>query len=257
MTRDMRIIMAAALAAISPAIALAQADDDAREIVVVLAHPDDELVVAPALAGEVRTGANVRLVFVTSGDAGPGVSDFAPGAQLAAAREEEARCAARALGIEQVTFLRFGDGTLSQRPRSADSPMRALLPVLESEILGTEPEIVVTWGPDGGYGHGDHRMVSVLVTQILQEKAPEDRPLLYYPALINTPLPPVLESQGWATTARDLASFRYYYSDTDLEAANAATQCHKTQFDEATRAALVPGFHAAVWQGSVAFREAF
>jgi LmbE family N-acetylglucosaminyl deacetylase len=225
--------------------------------VAVLAHPDDELVFAPALAGEARSGSIVHLIFVTSGDAGPGVSGLERGEALAEARRKEARCAAEALGATSVDFLEFGDGTLTSRPHAPDSPARKLLPALTEAIQNSNPEIVITWGPDGGYGHGDHRMVSALVTQILQQDAVDARPELYYPALVHTPLPDILQAQGWATVAPDLASFRYAYSEEDLAAVNAATQCHKTQFDDATRAALAPGFHQSVWRGEVSFREAF
>ncbi len=35
-----------------------------------------------------------------------------------------------------------------------------------------KPDIVVTWGPDGGYGHPDHRMVSNIATQLSRAGAP-------------------------------------------------------------------------------------
>ncbi|MBV7265305.1 PIG-L family deacetylase [Erythrobacter ani] len=237
--------------------AMAQPDGEPRSVLIVLAHPDDELVFAPAIAAETRAGSQVRLLYATSGDAGPGVSDFSKGNALAQAREAEATCAADALGAETVDFLRLGDGTLTSRPRADGSPAKKLLGILKNEIVDRAPDIVVTWGPDGGYGHGDHRMVSALVTQSIQQRTEGSRPDLLFPAMIHTPLPDVLQAQGWTTTAPDLALVRKPYSDADLAAAAAATQCHKTQFDDATRSALVPGFHAAVWKGEVAFRSAF
>ncbi|WP_284124162.1 PIG-L family deacetylase [Parerythrobacter aestuarii] len=240
-----------------PALTTAHPGEYHRVIVAVLAHPDDELVFAPALAAEARSGSVVHLVYVTSGDAGPGVSDFEKGEALAEARRAEARCAAEALGAQAVDFLDYGDGTLADRPQDPNSPAKKLIPVLTNAMLIANPEIVITWGPDGGYGHGDHRMVSALVAQILQQDDEDVRAKLLHPALINTPLPEQLAVQGWATTAPDLASVRVAYSEADLAAADAAAQCHKTQFDEATRAALVPGFHQGVWKGEVAFREAF
>ena len=80
--------------------ALAQPSGDARPVMVILAHPDDELPMAPALSALARAEADVRLVYATSGDAGPGVSQLEPGAALAAARS---------------TLLRQGAG-----PRCAD-----------------------------------------------------------------------------------------------------------------------------------------
>lgn len=229
----------------------------AQSILVVLAHPDDELVIAPALAASVRQGARVRVLYATSGDAGPGVSAFGPGEALGAARRAEARCAGDALGAE-IRFLDgIGDGTLTDRPRAQGSPAKRFVDRFAYAFLEFAPDTVITWGPDGGYGHGDHRMVSALVTEALQTLGPDERPSLLYPILVNAPLPPQLEAQGWFTSSPDLASIRISYGSADLAAADTAAQCHATQFDEATRAILAPGFHAAVWKGEVSFREAF
>jgi LmbE family N-acetylglucosaminyl deacetylase len=235
----------------------AAAASDGETVLVVLAHPDDELVIAPALAVSARRGAKVRILYATSGDAGPGVSDFEPGAALGKARREEAKCAGDALGTE-VSFLEgIGDGTLTEKPRADGSPAKRFMDQFRDAFLEIKPDMVITWGPEGGYGHGDHRMVSALVTEALQTLKAPDRPGLLYPILVNAPLPAQLERQGWTTTAPDLASVSVAYDKADLAAADAAAQCHATQFDEATRALLAPGFDAAVWKGEVSFREAF
>ncbi|KPP94795.1 PIG-L family deacetylase [Erythrobacter sp. HL-111] len=230
---------------------------EARSILVVLAHPDDELVVAPALAAAVREGVRVRILYATSGDAGPGVSEFEPGEALGRVRRQEARCAGDALGAE-IRFLGgIADGTLTERPRAEGSPARRFMDLFTSAFLETVPDTVITWGPEGGYGHGDHRMVSALVTEALQTLPAGDRPALLYPIIVNAPLPAPLIEQGWSPAASDLASVRVAYDEADLAAADAAARCHATQFDEATRAMIAPGFHAAVWKGEVSFRNAF
>ena len=226
-----------------------------RSIVVVLAHPDDELVFAPALHGLAKAGHSVTLVFATNGDQGPGVSGLEPGDAVAKARIAEAQCSLKALGAKQMYRLALGDGTLGTLARQKGSSAKQLLDEIGEYIEGATT--VITWGPEGGYGHSDHRMVSAVVTQHVQSLAPEDRPTLLYPALVNAPLPDFLIDQGWTTTAPDLATVDYEYNAADLAAANAATQCHTTQFDEATRNALVPGFDALVWKGKVSFRPAF
>ena len=232
-----------------------KADESPRTIVVVVAHPDDELFFAPALHGLAEAGHTVNLVFATNGDQGPGVSDMQPGAALASARIAEAHCSAKALGADTLYRLGLGDGTLANQARKEGSAANRLRAELGEYIEGAAT--VITWGPEGGYGHSDHRMVSSVVTQLVQAMPAGERPTLLYPALIHAPLPDVLAQQGWTLTAPDLADVNYTYNDADLAAATAATQCHKTQFDDATRAALVPGFDAAVWKGVVSFRRAF
>lgn len=233
-------------------------EESHRQIMVVLAHPDDELVMAPALAGLVRAGHELTLVYATDGDQGPGVSGKEPGRELGQTRRAEAECAADALGGKAIFLDGIRDGTLTQQPREDGSPAKRFMDDFAYTYLANEPDVVMTWGPDGGYGHGDHQMVSALVTTAVQSlRDAPTRPQLLYPALIHSPLPEPLEQQGWSTTAPDLAKVNYRYNDADLAAANAAAQCHKTQFDDATRAMIVPGFDQGVWKGAVSFRSAF
>ena len=73
MQRTIAALSLAAAMAVSAA-ALAHPGNDPRTVLVVVAHPDDELFMAPAIAGEARSGSRVIIVYATSGDAGPGVS---------------------------------------------------------------------------------------------------------------------------------------------------------------------------------------
>jgi LmbE family N-acetylglucosaminyl deacetylase len=246
-------IFAAALAAPLGA----QDGPPARTILVVLAHPDDELVLAPALAAMRRDGAQISLAFATSGDAGPGESGLPPGAALAEAREAEAQCSAAALGLGEAEFWRLGDGTLGSTARGADSPAVQALDRIAAALASHRPGMVVTWGADGGYGHVDHRMVSALVTQAVQALPQGERPFLLYPAIRTGTLPAIPQLQGWATTAPELVQYSFAYEAADLASATAAVQCHVTQFDDATRAGMMALFDATIWQGKVHFRRAF
>ncbi|WP_181443562.1 PIG-L deacetylase family protein [Porphyrobacter sp. YT40] len=247
----------AALAALMVAPAGAQEPRAPRPVMVVVAHPDDELTMAPALAALARQGRMVTILFATTGDQGPGVTTRERGAELGAVRRADAECSARALGA-QVRFLEgLGDGTLAQSPQSPDAPARRFLAQFAQAYVDIEPELVLTWGPDGGYGHADHRMVSALVTETLQSLAPAYRPRLLYVGIPAGRLPPVPEMAGWAETDPKLLNETLRYTPEDLEAAKAAVQCHVTQFDETMRGAMMPLFDATMWQGKVHFRPAF
>lgn len=244
----------AALAAI-PA-AHAQSAAAAPRILAVFAHPDDEVFVAPMLAAMAREGAAVSVVYATSGDVGPGVSNFSVGADLAAAREAEARCSADALGVHQTVFLRLGDGTLGVGASKPGSAARRLAAGLDAILQEGDYDRVITWGPDGGYGHSDHRMVSAITTQLVQSME-EDRPELLYPGIRKGTLPPVPEMQDWAETDPELLTLAYGYNAGDLAAAARATACHETQFDAPTRAGMMALFDQTIWQGSVHLRAGF
>ena len=248
--------LAASLALGTPG--MAQEGDGANTILAILAHPDDEVFIAPALADAAADGVDVTIIYATSGDAGPGVSDFGKGPELAAAREQEARCASAALSVKEPVFLGYGDGTLweqAQVKEGAESPLESQLRAL---IAQYRPVTIITWGPDGGYGHADHRMISALVTEIVQQidHGPA-APLLLFPVIPNGTVPPVPELQRWATTDPKLINARAPYKDAELARAAKAVQCHVTQFDAATRAQLVPLFDQTIWQGAAHFREAF
>lgn len=246
-----------ALAALAP-IGAVGAQEQAQEpfaVTVVLAHPDDELFMAPALAALARQGARVQIAFATQGDVGPGVSGLAPGKALGEVRLKEAFCAAEALGAASVASLDRGDGTLGVNAHHEGSSAGKLLVDLTA-WLG-ETDMILTWGPDGGYGHADHRMVSAIVTQIALARPAETRPKLLYVGIPSGSLPPVPEMAAWAVTDPALLTETIAYTPADLEAAKAAAMCHATQFDEATRTGMMGLFDATMWRGTVHFRPAF
>jgi LmbE family N-acetylglucosaminyl deacetylase len=176
-------------------------DPNIPSVLAILSHPDDEIIIAPVLARIARERGEVTLVFATSGDAGPGTSGLAKGDELGELRESEARCSAFALGLEEPIFWQLGDGTLANEARNTQEGMRDMGERIANLIAVQQPTVVMTWGPDGGYGHADHRMTSSAVTQIVQAMGPR-RPDLLYAAF------PATQSEenelpgfdGWART---------------------------------------------------------
>lgn len=251
----MRIAFAAA-ALIALAVPAQAQEEGHQRILAVFAHPDDEVVVAPLLARLAREGAIVSVVYATSGDRGTGPGGLEPGAALAALREGEARCAAHELGIAEPTFLRLGDATLGVRAHDGDSPAERFIAGLRGVMEGQQPELVLTWGPDGGYGHADHRMVSALTTEVVQAMG-DGRPQLLYPGIRAGTLPDRPEMASWAVTAPELLPIAEPYEPGDREAGHRAVGCHVSQFDAETLAGLVPLFDATIWQGAVHLRPAF
>ena len=136
-----------------------------RRLLAVLAHPDDEsLGVGGTLARYAADGVEVGLVTATRGDAGrfrghPRGDDRHPGQmELARIREAELRAAAAALGIREVSVLGFPDGRLAE----VDSG--EAIAALVAQLRRFRPDVVVTFGPDGAYGHPDHIAISQFTT---------------------------------------------------------------------------------------------
>jgi LmbE family N-acetylglucosaminyl deacetylase len=127
-----------------------------RTLVAVWAHADDETPVGPILARYAREGVQVYIIVATDGAQGAANTSVPRGPEIAKLRVEEARCSARALGIQPPILLGFPDGALGHY--NADPTMLfRLTQRLHEELQRLRPDVLITWGPDGGYGHPDHR----------------------------------------------------------------------------------------------------
>jgi len=127
----------------------------------VLAHPDDEsLGTGGALAKYAAEGIATYLVTATRGERGRfGDSKEPPGPEIVArAREAELRAAARELGLREVQFLDYPDGALD-KVDTTEAVER-----IAGHIRRVKPHVVITFGPDGAYGHPDHIAISQLTT---------------------------------------------------------------------------------------------
>ncbi|MGY1668639.1 PIG-L family deacetylase [Geodermatophilus sp. SYSU D00696] len=132
----------------------------------VFAHPDDETVCAGGtFAKYASAGADVRVVSLTRGGAGQiRDADVATRATLRAVRERELAAAGEELGLAGTRCLDHPDGGLGAVDRRT-------LTDLASDLLGEfDPEVVVTFGPDGFSGHPDHVAVGAAVTAACQER---------------------------------------------------------------------------------------
>ncbi|MEO0419909.1 MAG: PIG-L family deacetylase [Pseudomonadota bacterium] len=225
-------------------------------VLAILAHPDDEITIAPVLARIVREGGKVTLIYATSGDAGPGSSGLERAEAIGVMREKEGRCAAFALGLEEPTFWNLGDGALATMARAPDSAAQQALAFTKLAISESRPNAILTWGPDGGYGHADHRTISAIVTQAVAGLGPDRPELLYatFPQIADGVLPGF---ESWATTADDLITDTIRYKPEDLNATETAVRCYESQFPLPARQGLVRLLHERVWGGRVHFRSAF
>ncbi len=136
-----------------------------RRLMAVLAHPDDEsLGAGGTLAKCAAEGVDVSLVTATRGDAGryrghrPGDVHHPGPAALAAIREAELGAAASALGVGDVSLLTYGDQRLDQA-----EPHKVIADIV-GHLRRVRPQVVVTFGPDGAYGHPDHIAISQFTT---------------------------------------------------------------------------------------------
>jgi LmbE family N-acetylglucosaminyl deacetylase len=141
--------------------------NEPRSLLAVFARPDDEAFgTGGTLSHYARQGVRVGLVCATRGELGE-ISDpsLATPETLPQVRENELRCAAETLGISDLIFLGYRDsGMEGTAPnKHPDSYMNAdadeVVGKLVCIIRELRPQVVLTFEPNGGYGHPDHKAI--------------------------------------------------------------------------------------------------
>jgi LmbE family N-acetylglucosaminyl deacetylase len=126
-------------------------------LMAVFAHPDDEsLGLGGTLARYAAEGIATYLVTATPGDRGRYYdNDIRPSdEEVGRVRAGELRAAASVLGVRDVTLLDYRDGRLDR------AEPRQVIGRIAAAIRRHRPQVVVTFGADGAYGHPDHVAIS-------------------------------------------------------------------------------------------------
>ncbi len=204
-----------------------------KTILVVIAHPDDETGFGAALAKYARLGHNVRLVVAVGAGFDTRFVDAGPDS-VASAKRRDAACAAERLGILPPIF--FGLSSLDRKHGAKDGVRDAVeagtffREKLKETILQNRPDLIITFGPDGEYGHPEHIIVGSLVTELLLREGWVATYPLYYFGWTKS-----LEEHGdgWVRYADD-AYFNVHveYTDEDEEKAMAAIRCYTSGFSQ-------------------------
>ena len=174
-------------------------------LLAVHAHPDDETLATGALlAAWAAAGLPVTVVTATRGERGevipPALHHLeGDGAALAAHRTRELAAALAALGVGDRVFLdtvpegpvaasyqdsgmvwlgtaRAGTGEHVPAGAFVGVPLDEAARRLAAVLRARRPALVVTYDPEGGYGHPDHVRVHEVVTRALQMTAGAERP---------------------------------------------------------------------------------
>jgi len=225
----------------------AVAQTSGRTLVAVFAHPDDERIVGPVLARYAREGHSVYLVVATDGSKGVREHAGVPaGDSLARVRASETRCAAQALGIHPPILLGLEDGGLA-----SFASLERLRTEVRRVLRELQPDAVISFGPEGGTGHPDHRLVGDVVTEVVQSGGTGIPDALYYPSLPSERMKTAPPAQPNVTSIPE----RYLpiavpFEPRDFEAGRRAFACHRTQYTPAEMEAIMQylghGFDGAV-----------
>ena len=253
-----------------------------RSMLVVFAHPDDEaFATGGTLAKYASAGVRTTLVCATRGEVGE-ISDpvLATPNTLPSVREQELLCSAETLGIEEVVFLGYRDSGMIGTPDNEHPD--AFILANEEEVIAklvgimrhVKPQIVLTFEPNGGYGHPDHIAIHNHTVSAFHKAAQEDYGVDLGEAwgadrLIYTAIPKSFfvdmrsRLQALGEDTSDLDRFDetgIVWPDDQVDVVDSkwsALQCHQTQFgsdnlfrrlpDEDAKALMSREYFAIAW----------
>jgi N-acetyl-1-D-myo-inositol-2-amino-2-deoxy-alpha-D-glucopyranoside deacetylase len=210
------------------------------------AHPDDECLSNGAtIAHYAARGAQVRVVTCTLGEEGEVIGDRWAGLavdradQLGGYRIGELTAALQALGVGAPVYLggagRWRDSGMRGTPkrhrqRFIDADEREAVGALVAIIRELRPHVVVTYDPNGGYGHPDHVHTHTVTTAAVATAGTDDYPGEPWtvPKFYWTVLAVSAFEAGWRALSRDDLlpewvipageQFDFGYADSDIDA---------------------------------------
>ena len=127
------------------------------DILVVIAHPDDEVFVSGTICLCTERGFKISIACATDGEAGS--RDGQPDVPLAEIRRQELALSAAVLGAAEVCLLGQADSAHPDTEGEGAWDQPGLIGSLGNLIRQNNPQLILTHGPQGGYGHSAHRLV--------------------------------------------------------------------------------------------------
>ncbi|WP_421792045.1 PIG-L deacetylase family protein [Hyphobacterium sp.] len=140
---------------------------NAQRIVLVFAHPDDEITSTELIRRAVEEGAFVATLTATRGEAGTQFPEIVDQSYLGLIREGELRQHGFSLGIDEQVVFDLPDGGVPDAISDADLADQVL-----AELVRLEPEAVVTFHPPSGVSlHPDHMAIGRATLLAVQDYA--------------------------------------------------------------------------------------
>ena len=191
-------------------------DSEVRDVLCVVAHPDDmEYGASAAVARWTARGARVTYLLLTAGEAG--IRDRDPGVVGPLRRAEQAE-ACRAVGVTDLRFLDLPDGmlehTLDVRKRIA----RVIREVKPDTLVTSTWEAIAPWGPN----QADHRVAGLATLDAARDA---DNPWVFPELVAEEGLEPWGASRLIVTGVHPERAVEL--TEEDLEAAVTSLECHR------------------------------
>lgn len=190
------------------------------------AHPDDEtMLIGGTLAYLALQGAEVHYLCATRGEGGEvGQPPLCTQQELGKMREKELACAVQALGGKELSFLDYQDPVIGPEDElyAFTENEDELIRRLQGTIINLDPEVIITHGTDGEYGHPGHVLANRALLQAVRDLEGYN-PVVYTVAAFyeGHPRPRLANESDRADLVLDISPVRY-------RKVQAAT-CHRTQ----------------------------
>lgn len=168
-------------------------DSEIKRVLVVSAHPDDsDFGASGTIASWIKQGIQVSYCICTNGDQG-GEESGIPVEEMPAVRQKEQRAAGAAIGVTDITFLNYRDGSLE--------PTLGLRKDIVRAIRIAQPDRMVIQSPERnweriGASHPDHLAAGEAAIQAVY---PDARNPFAFPDLLDAGIEPWRVKEVWVT----------------------------------------------------------
>jgi len=212
-------------------------------ILAISAHPDDEsLFGGGTLAMFAEQGHDVYILETTRGEGGEvGEPPLTTQENLGAYREQEVRKAVNSLGVQDIFFLPFIDPDMEINgiARPIDVPLEEFSEAIREYINKLRPELVITHGSNGEYGHPQHIHTHQATRLALENGAPDTALISWCAWHEPTKYERILNKDDQADIVQDVTPW--------LDAKIEAALCHQTQHAMFLRNSAAPSVRDMVW----------
>lgn len=213
-------------------------------ILAISAHPDDETGFSGgALARFAELGHEVYILETTRGEGGEvGEPPLTTKENLGSFREQEVREAARILGAKDIFFLPFIDPHMEINgiARPIDVPLTQFVQAICGHLQTLQPDVVLTHGSNGEYGHPQHVYTHRAVRRALADHHPQATLLSWCAWYEPCTHARILNRDDPADIVVDITPWHAKKV--------AAAMCHKTQHAMFLRNSGAPTVADMIWQ---------
>jgi LmbE family N-acetylglucosaminyl deacetylase len=134
------------------------------------------------------------------------------------------------MGVQPPIFLGFPDGFDTRDGVGLYLKQSKLLKQkLTEKIKELNPDLIITFGPDGDTGHSDHRMISNMITEIILKEGWVNKFPLYYLGWTKKDDTKFKVIGGLNTVDPKYLNISIKYTNEEEEQALKALDCYKSQ----------------------------